>query len=148
VVQDGAASDKSQLPVLDYAGGSTNEHAEWHEVVPAHYDGGGFTWKYRGATDGSQTAATNMDLRILTVADDTVLTGDLDVDGQTASSIDDSPPSTPTNKLNYSTTSTLTHANAGSPSTGSKVIVRLTRDAATDTNTDDMQIASVEILET
>ena len=68
-------------------------------------------------------------------------------DAATATAVTDTPPTTPINKLNYSDPQTMTHGNAGSPSVGDRLIIRASRDIA-DTNTGDLQLAEILILET
>lgn len=147
VVEDAAAAPPTSLtPVLVFITATTH-YAEWKEQVPSHYDGGGFTWSYKGGTDGTATGAVHMDLAMKVIPDNTALDGDLGMDSQTVSSIDDAQVAT-ANDLQYSTTNTLSHANAGSPSPGDYVIIRLLRDTAGDSNADDMQISKLLILET
>lgn len=142
-----ASTPNAHIPVLDFDP-STSEHADWHVTVPSHYDGGGFTISWKGGTDNTDVGTFEIEIRVINVADATILTGDLGIDGATAATITDTPPATPINKLNYSTTATLSHANAGSPSAGDRLIIRATRDTATDTNTGDLQLAEILILET
>jgi hypothetical protein len=141
------SSPATDTPVLDFDP-STSEHADWHVTVPSHYNGGGFTISWKGGTDIDNTGTFELEIRIINVADATILTGDLGIDGATEVSITDTPPATPINKLNYSTTGTLSHADAGNPAIGDRLIIRATRDTATDTNTGDLQLAEILILET
>jgi hypothetical protein len=95
------------IPVLDFDG-AADEHAEWYEVIPSQYAGTtGFTFQYYYATDGADADLVDLEFRVLKLADLDVLTGDLGIDTQTAVSIQDTPPATPTNKLSYSTTGAL-----------------------------------------
>lgn len=147
VIEDGAgAAPTSLTPVLVFID-TALRYAEWVEQVPSHYSGGGFTWSYKGGTDGTGTAAIHMDLAMKVIADNTGMTSDLGMDSQTVSSIDDAQVAT-ADDLQYSSTSALTHANAGSPSPGDYVIIRLLRDTAGDSNADFAQIAKLLILET
>ncbi len=143
-----ASTPAASIPVLDFDAGATHEHADWFVTVPSQYDGGGFTVSWKGGTDNTSTGTLELEVRILNVADATILTGDLGIDTQTAASMSDTPPATPQNKLNYSGTDTITHANAGSPSAGDFLIIRATRDTTTDTNTGDLQLAEILITET
>ncbi len=145
-IVDGS-SPKTIIEVLDFDP-TTAEHMDWHLTVPATYAGGGFTISWKGGTDNTSVGTLELEVRSLKVGDATILTGDLGIDGQTPATITDTPPATPINKLNYSATTTLSHANAGSPSAGDKLIIRATRDTATDTNTGDLQLAEILILET
>ena len=145
IIDAAAAGPKSITPVLVFDDAAA-WYAEWAVEVPSHYDGGGFTWSYKGGGTGTSATAINMDLSARVIATATGLGTDLDLDGATVSSIDLAQ-STTANALTYSTTQTLTHANAGSPSVGDYMIWRLTRDIG-DTSTDNMNIAKVLILET
>lgn len=134
------------FPVLDYDT-TTAEHMDWHVTTPSWYDGGGFTWSFKGGTDNTSVGTFIIALRCIVVADATILTGDLGLDTATASTITDTPPTTPINKLNYSDTGTLTHAQAGSPAVDSALVIRVSRDIS-DTNTGDFQLYEVLIKET
>ena len=142
-----ASTPTTFFPVLDFDA-TTQEHADWHVTVPSHYDGGGFTIAWKGGTDTTSTGTFELEIRVINVADATIMTSDLGIDTATAVAITDTPAATPINKLNYSTTGSLSHANAGSPSAGDHLIIRASRDVATDTNTGDLQLAEILILET
>jgi len=135
------------IPVIDFDG-TTSEHRDWHVTCPSNYAGGGFTISWKGGTNNTSTGTLELEIRILKISDADILTNDLGIDGQTEASITDTPPATPANKLNYSTTATLSHANARSPAPGDRLVIRATRDTATDTNTGDLQLAEILILET
>ena len=133
-------------PVLDFDT-TTAEHRDWHVTVPSQYAGGGFTISWKGGTDNTNVGTFILAVRCINVADATIMTGDLGVDAATATTITDTPPTTPINKLNYSTTGTMTHSNAGSPAVGDYLVIRASRDIS-DTNTGDLQLAEILILET
>jgi hypothetical protein len=141
-----ASSPASNIPVLDFDT-STSEHAEWHVTVPSNYDGGGFTISWKGGTSAANAGTLEIEVRAIVIADATTLTGDLGIDTQTEATITDTPTAT-ANQMNQSTTATLAHADAGSPSAGDRMIIRATRDTATDTNTGDLQLQEILILET
>ncbi len=141
-----ASTPNTYFPVLDFDA-TTSEHADWHVTVPSHYAGGGFTISWKGGTDANDTGTLSLAIRIKNVADASIMTADLGIDTATAVTITDTPPATPINKINYSATGTLSHANAGSPAVGDRLIIRATRDIS-DTNAGDLQLAEVLILET
>ncbi len=141
-----ASTPFTNIPVLDFSF-DTAEHADWHVTVPSNYAGGGFTCSWKGGTDNTSVGTLIIDLRCIVIADATILTGDLAIDGATAVVLSDTPPARPINKLNYSAAVGLSHANAGSPSVGDRLIIRASRDIA-DTNTGDLQLAEILILET
>jgi hypothetical protein len=76
------------------------------------------------------------------------MNGDFQIDTATETPVTDTPPTTPQWKINYSTTNTMTHSNAGSPSAGDFIIIRATRDTATDTNTGNLLLQSILVTET
>ena len=136
----------ASIPVLDFDA-TTAEWGHWFLTMPSYYDGGGLTISWKGGTDNTSVGTLILDMRMITIADATILTGDLTMDG-THTSITDTPPSTPINKLNYSPTGVITHSNAGSPAVGNRLGFSCVRDVATDTNTGDLQLAEILILET
>lgn len=143
-----ASTPTSPTPVLDFDG-SQDEHREWRRQVPSNYSGGGFTWSYKYSMDGTDGSAVEMELRIFTMTDaSSVLTADLGIDTQTASTIADTPSDSVANTWNETATGTLSHANAGSPSAGDYVVIRATRDFDHAANTDDLQLGAILILET
>lgn len=136
------------IPVLDFDG-AANEHMDWYLTVPSHYASTtGFTFSYKYATDGADADLVDMEFRVLILADLDILTGDLGIDTQTAVSIQDTPPATPTNKLSYSTTGALAKASMGTPSAGDRIVIRATRDISAATNTDDLQLLEIYVIET
>ena len=145
-IADGSTPQAAIL-VLDFSP-STAKWMYWFETVPSHYAGGGFTISFKGGTDNTSILDFTCIIRIVKIADATILTGDLTLDSATGVTIVDTPPATPINKMNQSTTATLSHSNAGSPSVGDRVGIRVKRDTATDTNTGDLQLLEVLILET
>lgn len=136
------------ISVLDFDG-AVNEHAYWFRTIPSQYSGvTGFTFSFKGATDGADADLIEMEFRVLFIDDLDVLTGDLGMDTQTEVAIQDTPPATPTNKMSYSTTGTLAKANFGSAVAGDYIAIRATRDISAATNTDDFQLAEILVTET
>ena len=134
--------------VLDFDG-AADEHADFELEVPSHYAGGGFTWDYEYAMDGTDIDIVELELRMLDLVDATsVLSADLGIDTQTASAIQDTPANATANEVNKTATGALSHANAGSPAVGALMLVRITRDVSVATNTDDLQLLSVHVTET
>lgn len=134
------------IEVLDFDA-STAEHYDWEPTVPSNYGGGGFTVSWKGGTDADDVGTFILEVRMIVIADATILTGDLAIDGATPASITDTPPTTPINKMNQAGTDTLTHSEAGSPAVGNRVIIRATRNTGTDTNTGDLQLQEILMLE-
>ncbi len=146
-VIDGSAPP-SITSVLDFDG-SADEHADFRLVVPSYYAGGGFTWRYTYAMDGTDVDIVELELRMTDLVDaSSDLGADLGIDGLTAGAIQDTPANATADQVNITATGTLSHANAGSPAVGATMLCRLTRDISAATNTDDLQLISVEILET
>ena len=140
-----ASTPQASLLVLDFDP-TTAEIMDWFRTVPSHYAGGGFTISWKGGTDNTSVLDFTVEVRIVKLADAVILTGDLGLDAATAVTLTDTPPTTPINKLNYSATGALTHANAGSPAVGDRMGIRVKRNATG--NTGDLQLAEVLILET
>lgn len=142
-----ASTPNMHIPVLDFDG-STDEHADWFVTIPEHYsETTGFTFSYKYAMDGVDGDIVEIEFRALHIDDQTVLTGDLGLDGQTATTITDDPDAT-ADDFNYSTTGTMAKANFGSAAPGDFLVIRATRDISVATNTDDLQLAEVYITET
>ncbi len=141
-----ASTPNAVIPVLDFDG-AADEHMDWIVTVPSHYDGGGFTWSFKYAMDGADVDIVEIELRAIVLADLDILTADLGIDTATTSARQDTPAGT-ADKLNVTATAALSHANAGSPSPGDRMIIRATRDISAATNTDDLQLLEILILET
>lgn len=143
-----ASTPPLEIPCLDFDG-AADEHADWYITIPSNYSGAtGFTFSYKYATDGADADLVEMEFRALKLADLDVLTGDLGIDTQTATAIQDTPPATPTDKHSYSTTGTMAKANFGSAVAGDFIVIRATRDVSAATNTDDLQLIEVYVTET
>ena len=142
-----ASSPTMITDVMDFDG-AADEHMDWRLQVPSQYDGGGFTFSYQYAVDGTDVDIVEMEFRMIKLPDLDILTADLGIDTQTAVAIQDTPAATPTNKLNVTGTSNLSHANADSPAIADWVNIRGTRDISAATNTDDLQLGTVYVKET
>jgi len=136
----------ANIIVLDFDGGA-NEHMDWWLTVPSYYDGGGFTFSYKYAMDGTVGVAVELEFRCLLLTDSDDISSDLGIDTQTAAVLADTPIAT-ADDLNVTATVALAHADAGSPSPGDRVVIRVTRDYDHGANTDDLQLLEVLVLET
>ena len=135
------------IPVLDFHG-ATDEHANWYVVIPSHYsEATGFTFQYYYAMDGTNGAIVEMEFRALHIDDQTVLTGDLGIDTQPETAIQDDPDAT-ADDFNYSATGAMAKADFGSAAPGDYIVIRATRDESAVTNTDDLQLAAIYVTET
>lgn len=143
-----ASTPNLHIPVLDFDG-ATDEHADWVVTIPAHYsETTGFTFSFKYAMDGADGNQVEMEFRALHIDDQTVLTGDLGLDTQTATTITDDPDAT-ADDFNYSTTGTMAKANFGSAAPGDLLVIRATRDIdGVASNTDDLQLAEIYVTET
>lgn len=143
-----ASTPNMHIPVLDFDG-ATDEHADWFVTIPEHYsETTGFTFSFKYAMDGTDGDQIEMEFRALHIDDQTVLTGDLGLDGQTATTITDDPDAT-ANDFNYSTTGTMAKANFGSAQPGDLLVIRATRDEdGVAENTDDLQLVEIYVTET
>ncbi len=143
-----ASTPTGHTPVLKFDT-TTAWWAYWWVTCPSHYAGGGFTISMKCGTDNTSVGDFDLNVGMAVVADATILTGDLGFDSMsTKAALTDTPPATPINKLNYSGAITLTHAAAGSPSVGDRMIISGVRGVATDNNTGFLQLAEILILET
>ena len=134
------------MPCLDFSGATPDEHAEWVEMMPSNYDGGGLTFEVNYAMDGVVGTAVQFEVRaIQMLAADTITSQNLQA--QTATDITDTPNGT-ANVLDVTPTGAITHANAGSPAVGDYVRIRLSRDFDHATNGDDAQVLAVVVTET
>ncbi len=142
------SSPAGYTPVLDFDT-TTAEWAYWWRTCPSNYGGGGFTISMKCGTDNTSTGDFDLNVGMAVVSDTTILTGDLGFDSMsTKAALTDTPPATPQDKLNYSAALTLTHAAAGSPAVGDRMIISAVRGVGTDNNTGDLQLAEILILET
>ena len=142
-----ASTPAATIRVLDFDT-TTAEFMDWWVTCPSQYAGGGFTLSWKGGTDNTRVGTFELEILMQVIADATILTGDLGLDTGTGATITDTPPATPQDKMNQSTTDTISHADAGSPSAGDRMAIRVKRDTATDTNTGDLQLLEILILET
>lgn len=135
------------IPVLDFDG-TTDEYADWYVTIPKHYsETTGFTFSYKYAMDGTDGDIVEIEFKALHIDDQTVLTGDLGIDTQTATTITDDPDAT-ANDFNYSTTGTMAKANFGSASPGDLIVIRAMRDISVAVNGNDLQLAEIYVTET
>ena len=143
-----ASTPNMHIPVLDFDG-ATDEHADWFVTIPEHYsETTGFTFSYKYAMDGADGDEVEMEFRALHIDDQTVLTGDLGMDGQAATTITDDPDAT-ADDFNYSATGTMAKANFGSAAPGDFLCIRATRDEdGVAENVDDLQLAEIYVTET
>lgn len=143
---DDGSTIAGYIPVLDYAGATADEHAEWVGVMPSHYDGGGLTFEINWAPAGTVTNDVEFEVRAdKNVAAD-LLTG-VDLQSQTATNITDTP-NGDANDLHVAATGAITHANAGSPAVGDYMRFRISRDYDHAANADDAQLIAVYVTET
>lgn len=142
-----ASTPAMNIPVLDFDG-TADEHMDWFVTIPTNYsETTGFTFSYKYAMDGVVGTVVEIEFRALHIDDTTVLTGDLGMDGQTATTITDDPAAT-ADDFNYSTTGTMAKANFGSAAPGDYICIRATRDISVAVNGDDLQLAEILVKET
>ena len=143
-----ASTPNMHIPVLDFDG-ATDEHADWFVEIPSNYsEATGFTFSYKYAMDGADGDEVEMEFRVLHIDNQTVLTGNLGMDGQTPTTITDDPDAT-ADDFNYSATGTMAKANFGSAAPGDFLCIRATRDEdGVAENVDDLQLAKILVTET
>ena len=144
-ISDGSAV-VGQIPVLDFAGATADEHAEWDVLVPSHYDDGGLTFEITYAMDGAVGTDVQFEVRALKVVAGNAI-GTNDLQGQTATDITDTPEGT-ANVVDVAPTGAISHANASSPAPGDYLRIRLSRDYNHAANADDAQVLAVYVTET
>ena len=137
------------IPVLDFDG-AADEYMDWHVVVPAHYsDTTGFTFQYTYAMDGTDADLVELEISVAKLVDTEIATADQGLDTATPVAIQDTPVATVTaDKIAVSPTGALAKANMGTPVAGDYIIIRVQRDTAAATNTDDLQLINVVVTET
>ena len=135
--------------VADFDGGGTNESMDFVVNLPSQYsETTGLSFSIEYASDGTAAGTVEWEIRALEIADLDILTGDLGIDTQTATTITDTLPGTPINKFNITAFGTMAKANFSSAAAGAKLLIRITRDTATDTSTDDAQLLTIFVKET
>lgn len=144
-IEDGSTV-KGIIPVLDFAGATADEHAEWDVVVPSNYAGGGLTFEIQYAMAGTVGTAVQFEVRTdKMVATDAI--GSHNLQGQTATDITDTPNGT-ANVVDVTPTGAITHSNAGSPAAGDYLRIRVSRDYDHAANADDAQLIAIYVTET
>lgn len=135
------------MPVLDFDG-AQDEHADWFVTMPSHYGGGGLEFSYKFAMTGTDAQAVEMEFRCRKyVTNSSVISGDIDITGATPAVQATASPQV-ADEFTQSAAIDLSHANAGSPAVGDRLIIRVTRDFDHEANTDDLQLLEVLVLET
>jgi len=141
-----SSTPAASVPVLDFDG-SQDEHMDWWLTVPSYYADGGLTFSYKYAMDDTDGSAVELEFRCLPLADSDDISSDLGIDEQTPAVLADDPIDT-ADDLNVTTTVGLSHANAGSPSVGDRIVIRVTRDYDHTANANDLQLLEVLVVET
>lgn len=143
---DDGSTVVGQLPTLLYQGATADQHADWIEVMPDAYDGGGLDFTYHYAMDGTVGTAVEMEIRAdMLDASDAI--GSHNLGAQTAVSIADTPNGT-ANTMDISPSGSLSHANAGSPAAGKIIRCRASRDYDHAANADELQLICIVATET
>lgn len=134
------------IPVLDYAGATADESADWVRMMPSHYAGGGLTFEINYAMDGTVGTAVQFEVRADKMVATDVITSQ-NLGAQTATDITDTPTGT-ADTVDVTPTGAISHANAGSPAVGDYMRMRVTRDYDHAANADDAQVLSILVMET
>lgn len=138
------------ISVLDFDD-TTDEEAQFKDVVPSNYDSGGFTieigWMATDTTVGPQNAVFQVATKTLTE----------DVDDLDSAAFGSFQSSGAVSEASVSgeykiATITMSHAQAGSPAPGEAIHFKVRRDAddtsATDSLTGDAELLFMNVLET
>jgi hypothetical protein len=135
------------MPVLDFQGVTADEFMDWYVTVPSWYTDLGFRFSYKFAMTGTDAQAVEMEFYCRKyVTNSSVISGDIDITGATPVSIATASPQV-ADEFTQSATGDLSHANAGSPSVGDRLIIRVARDESHEDNADDLQLLEVLVLE-
>ena len=141
-----SSTPASNTEVLLFAGATADEHYEWDVLVPANYAGGGFSFTLVYAPTGTLTGAVQFEVRAVKLAAGAGLTSDLGMDTATATDITNTPGGT-ANVWTVCSPVTVSHANAGSPSPGDTIRVRISRDHDHAAHADDVAFVNCNVLE-
>ena len=135
---------RNQHPCLDYDGAS-NEDSVFTAVMPQAYDGGGVKVYLMWTNDGT-AGDVDWDAAFERIADGGQ---DIDADGFAAVQSADNTPVPGVSGVSEYTFITFTDgAQMDSVAAGDLFRLKVTRDAVSDTNTDDTNLLAVEIRET
>ena len=131
-------------PVLNF-NPTTNESAVFSFVLPRSYAGGGFTIYIHYAMASAVTLTIDWDVSLEQIGDQQL---DIDADGfGTVTSIDNT--TVPGTSGNVDIVNgVISHANAGSPTVGDGMRLKVLRDAVSDDAAGDGELRFVEIKET
>lgn len=135
---------RNNHPVLEFDG-STNQSAIFSFVLPRIYSGGGFTIYVHYAMKTAIINDIDWDIALEQIGDQQL---DIDADGfGTLTSIDGTTVPGTSGFVDI-VNGAITHANAGSPTVGDGMRLKVTRDAVSDTDNTVGQLRFVEIQET
>ena len=131
-------------PVLDFDA-ATNESTVFSFVLPRSYAGGGFTVYIHYAMTSATTLTVDWDISLEQIGDQQL---DIDADSfGTATSIDNTTVPGTSGFVDI-VNGAISHANAGSPTVGDGMRLKVTRDAVSDDAAGDAELRFVEIKET
>lgn len=131
-------------PILDFDD-TANESIVFSFVLPRSYAGGGFTVYVHYAMTSATTLTIDWDISMEQIGDQ-----QLDIDSDsfgTATSIDNTTVPGTTGNVDI-VNGAITHANAGSPTVGDGMRLKVLRDAVSDDASGDGELRFVEIKET
>lgn len=130
----------NSTPVLDFSGAGTNESALFSAVMPQAYASGTLTAVLYVTNDGT-TGNMDWDVSVEAIASGE----DMGADSfDTVNSVDNT---NVAGTAGLQTIITVTLANKDSIAAGERIRLKVTRDTAADTNTDDCQLWHMEIQE-
>jgi len=135
---------RNQHPVLDFDP-DANEDAIFSAIMPQHYGGGGVTVYLHYAMTSATTLTIDWDISLEQIGDQQL---DIDADSfGTATSIDNTTVPGTSGFVDI-VNGAISHANAGSPTVGDGMRLKVTRDAVSDDAAGDAELRFVEIKET
>lgn len=135
------------IPVLDFAGATADEHAEWVVKMPSNYGGDtGITLEPEYAMDGTDGSDVQLEVRALKIVAGETITSE-DLQAATKTDITDTP-NGGADVLDVAPTGAIAKASMGTPVVGDYVRIRASRDYDHAANTDDLQLLSFYVTET
>lgn len=142
-----ASTVVGNIPVLDFAGATADESAEWVVMIPNWYASTtGMTFKINYAMAGTDGSDVQFEVRALKIVAGETITSE-NIQAATATDITDTPNGT-ANVLDVTPTGAIAKADMGTPAAGDYLRIRLSRDYDHAANADDAQVLGVYVTET
>ena len=136
---------RNQHPVLDFDA-ITNESAVFSDIMPQHYGGGGVTVYLHYSMSSATSGDVDLDVAFERIGDQQQ---NVDADSFAAvNSVDNTTVPATSGLVDVVSIAFTDGADMDSVAAGEKFRIKVTRDAASDTATGDLELHAVEIRET